>query len=129
MDDAIHWTVPLDHPAFAGHFPGTPILPGVLLLDTVLLKLAEASGLSLQSLSVSSVKFLSPAKPGDQLTLTHQVNANGSIRFQITAAVVKQSTKRSKANSLPEQRPIAGGTIVPRPTEKPEQMEEAEKTA
>lgn len=122
MDEAIRWTVPLDHPAFAGHFPGTPILPGVLLLDTVLLKLAEAKGLSLESLSVSSVKFLSPAGPGDQLTLTHQVNANGSIRFQITAAVPNESTERSEANSLPEQRPIAGGTIVPR------QMEKAEKT-
>ena len=122
MDEAIHWTVPLDHPAFAGHFPGTPILPGVLLLDTVLLKLAEASGLSPQSLTVSSVKFLSPAKPGDQLTLTHQINANGSIRFQITAAVVKESNNRSKANSVPEQRPIAGGTIVPR------QSEDTEKT-
>ena len=118
MDEAIHWTVPLDHPAFAGHFPGTPILPGVLLLDTVLLKLAEASGLSLQSLTVSSVKFLSPAGPGDQLTLTHQINTNGSIRFQITAAVVKESAKRSKADSVPEQRPIAGGTIVPRQAEK-----------
>ena len=118
MDEAIHWTVPLDHPAFAGHFPGTPILPGVLLLDTVLLKLAEASGLSPQSLTVNSVKFLNPAKPGDQLTLTHQINANGSIRFQITAAVVKESTTRLKANSVTEQRPIAGGTIVPRSTER-----------
>ena len=126
MDEAIHWTVPLDHPAFAGHFPGSPILPGVLLLDTVLQKLAEASGLSLQSLTVSSVKFLSPAKPGDQLTLTHQINTNGSIRFQITAAVVKESTERSKAHLLTEQRPIAGGTIVPRQTEKPENTEKTD---
>ena len=117
MDDAIHWTVPLDHPAFAGHAPGAAILPGVLLLDTVLLKIAEASSLSLESLSVGSVKFLSPAKPGDQLTLTHQINANGSIRFQITAAVLKESAKRSKANSVAKQRPIAGGTIVPRKAE------------
>jgi len=123
MDEAIRWTVPLDHPAFAGHFPGTPILPGVLLLDTVLLKLAEASGLSLQSLTVSSVKFLSPAGPGDQLTLTHQINTNGSIRFQITAAVVKESTKRSKANAPAEQRPIAGGTIVPRQSENTEKTD------
>lgn len=126
MDEAIHWTVPLDHPAFAGHFPGTPILPGVLLLDMVLLKLAEATGLSPQSLSVSSVKFLSPAGPGDQLTLTHQINANGSIRFQITAAVPREPTRRSKANALPEQRPIAGGTIVPRQTEKTENVEKTD---
>ena len=126
MDEAIHWTVPLDHPAFAGHFPGTPILPGVLLLDMVLVKLAEATGLSPQSLSVSSAKFLSPAGPGDRLALTYQINANGSIRFQITAAVPLDSTTRSKANALPQQRPIAGGTIVPRKTEKTENVEKTD---
>ncbi|RYY52317.1 MAG: CoA ligase, partial [Comamonadaceae bacterium] len=35
---AVHATreVPLDHPAFAGHFPGQPLLPGALLLSEVL---------------------------------------------------------------------------------------------
>ena len=43
MTHTTYWTVPLDHPAFAGHFPGTPILPGVVLLDTALQAIASAN--------------------------------------------------------------------------------------
>ena len=46
MSEAIHFTVPLDHPAFAGHFPGKPILPGVVLLDVALQTIAGASGIT-----------------------------------------------------------------------------------
>ena len=38
------WAVPPDHPAFAGHFPGRPIVPGVVLLDQALLFAAQMRG-------------------------------------------------------------------------------------
>lgn len=89
MNKAVHWTVPLDHPAFAGHFPGTPILPGVVLLDTALQAIANANGIALDRCQISSVKFLSPANPGEALEIQHAISANGTIRFDIVAGMRK----------------------------------------
>ena len=89
MNKVTHWTVPLDHPAFAGHFPGTPILPGVVLLDTALQEIAAASGLVLDRCEISSVKFLSPANPGDALEIQHEIATSGTIRFDIVAGTRK----------------------------------------
>ena len=97
MNNATHWTVPLDHPAFAGHFPGTPILPRVLLLDAVLHAIAAATGLALDVCEISSVKFLSPAGPGNELVIRHTLSAGGTIHFDIVAGTRK----------------IASGSIVP----------------
>ena len=89
MNNTTHWTVPVDHPAFAGHFPGTPIFPGVLLLDTVLHAIAAATGIALDLCEISSVKFLSPASPGDELVIHHTDLVNSTIRFDIVVGTRK----------------------------------------
>lgn len=99
MNNATHWIVPLDHPAFAGHFPGAPILPGVILLDTALHAITAATGIALDICEISSVKFLSPANPGDELVIQHVISTSGTIRFDIVAGMRK----------------IASGSIVPGP--------------
>ena len=53
MNNTTHWTIAPDHPAFAGHFPGTPILPGVVLLDSALQAIAAATGLVLDRCEIS----------------------------------------------------------------------------
>ena len=97
MNNAAHWTVPPDHPAFAGHFPGNPILPGVVLLDVALQIIANSSGIALDLCEISSVKFLSLARPGDELLIRHSVSSIGTIRFDIMAGTRK----------------IASGSIMP----------------
>lgn len=98
MNHVTHWTVPPDHPAFAGHFPGTPILPGVVLLDVALQIIAKTSGIALDLCEISAVKFLSPVSPGDELLIQHSVSVSGTIRFDILAGMRK----------------IASGSIVPK---------------
>ena len=89
MSTLAHWIVPPGHPAFAGHFPGMPILPGVVLLDWALQVICDTSGIVLQSCTINSVKFLHPALPGDALILAHSQLENGSILFDISTATHK----------------------------------------
>lgn len=99
MTNTLHYTVPLDHPAFAGHFPGAPILPGVLLLDMALQAIGTATGLALDTCEIGSVKFLSPARPGDRLEIQHRRAAGGTIRFDIVAGARKIATGSIAAQS------------------------------
>jgi 3-hydroxyacyl-[acyl-carrier-protein] dehydratase len=77
--------VPVDHPSFAGHFPGRPILPGVLLLAEVMEALRElGDGSAAAGCEIASAKFLSPVGPGAELTITLQVSPTG-WRFDVHA--------------------------------------------
>src|SRR5437762_14136205 len=55
--------IPADHPSLAGHFPGAPIVPAVVVLEEVAAALAEwRQGSELTG--IPSVKFIAPIKPG-----------------------------------------------------------------
>lgn len=72
-----------DHPAYAGHFPGQPILPGVVLLDAALYALAGVLGMPAASGQIKSAKFLSPVLPGEALTLHYTASTADGFRFDI----------------------------------------------
>ena len=75
-------TVPADHPSLNGHFPGAPIVPGVVILDEVVAALTEEQkGCRLVGIRV--VKFLQPLKPGQPFTicLAGVVGAEKEIDF------------------------------------------------
>ncbi|HZY19962.1 MAG TPA: 3-hydroxyacyl-ACP dehydratase [Ramlibacter sp.] len=59
-----------DHPAFAGHFPGQPLLPGVVLLAQAIEALIQAPDCAAwvaAGASLGAVKFLAPVPPGADL--------------------------------------------------------------
>ena len=76
-------TVAADHPAFAGHFPGAPVLPGVMLLDEAIRAVELAAGGEPRRWRVGAVKFLRAVGPGEPLTLAQEPVAGGTIRFTI----------------------------------------------
>lgn len=51
-----------DHPCLAGHFPGAPLVPGVVLLEQVAQALQARHGLRLAR--IVEAKFLAPLLPG-----------------------------------------------------------------
>lgn len=57
-----------DHPTAAGHFPGNPIIPGALLLDTILLAIGDHSP-AMPHCEVRATKFLRPVRPGDRIRI------------------------------------------------------------
>lgn len=61
---SMHFVIPHDHPSLPGHFPGRPIVPGVLLLEQVLVAIEVEHG-GLGSLRLPQVKFLQPLLPGE----------------------------------------------------------------
>jgi 3-hydroxyacyl-[acyl-carrier-protein] dehydratase len=92
--------VPKNHPAFAGHFPRFPVLPGAVLLDQVLATIESQRGIDLTQWRITSAKFLGMVRPGDALHLEHEVSKGGSIRFTLGAANRKvASGSLSKAES------------------------------
>jgi len=46
----VQFTIPADHPSLPGHFPGNPVVPGVLVLDRVLDAVQVASGVPVGAL-------------------------------------------------------------------------------
>lgn len=59
------FAIAADHPCLPGHFPGRPIVPGVVVLERVLEVIERAHG-PLPACALPQVKFVQPLLPGEQ---------------------------------------------------------------
>ncbi|SFW71539.1 MULTISPECIES: hydroxymyristoyl-ACP dehydratase [Luteibacter] len=69
------------HPSFAGHFPGRPIVAGVLLLEAAAQALHAWRGLSVRQ--VVDAKFLAPLLPDEDAELTLMAVDERRFRFTV----------------------------------------------
>src|SRR5262245_14624497 len=77
--------IPLSGPLYEGHFPGRPLLPGVVLLDLALRALAGGTPPALREIATLRLRRL--VAPGDILELGTQAFApDGRVRLEVRRA-------------------------------------------
>jgi 3-hydroxymyristoyl/3-hydroxydecanoyl-(acyl carrier protein) dehydratase len=77
----LRFTVPADHPALPGHFPGRPIVPGVLLLDAVIQAVAALDPHRAAPGRLVRAKFLAPVTPGAEVEIALEPGGADRLGF------------------------------------------------
>ena len=91
--------VTINEPFFNGHFPGHPVMPGVLIIEAMAQlsgvlafetkNLRPAEGYTYYLAGTDKSRFKRPVVPGDQLVMTSSILADkrGVMKFDCTAFV------------------------------------------
>jgi 3-hydroxymyristoyl/3-hydroxydecanoyl-(acyl carrier protein) dehydratase len=87
--------LPARHPAFDGHFPGKPVLPGVVQIDWVARLAADYFGIDSFAATDFQVKFRRVIEPGPDLRLTLRLDrTSGSLSFEYRTVGAPASSGR-----------------------------------
>jgi 3-hydroxyacyl-[acyl-carrier-protein] dehydratase len=106
--------VTYNEPFFPGHFPGRPVMPGVMIIEA----LAQAAGIlcfvtggvipdhntRFYFVGINNARFRRPVVPGDQLVLTAQLERSlrGIWCFSTVALVGEQEAAHADMMLAPE---------------------------
>ena len=87
--------IPADHPCLPGHFPGLPVVPGVVLIDRIVTACETWLGVPLRIDAMPQVKFVAPLLPGETARAVLIWNGVDTIQFKLAR----------------ESQPLAAGTL------------------
>ncbi len=98
--------VSVNEPHFIGHFPGAPIMPGVLIVEScaqlcsLVVESDGADGKLYVLLKIDGFKFVKPVIPGDTLTITVKKTRAGGNVFGFDAEVKVDGNVHAKGSLL-----------------------------
>lgn len=93
-------TLSAAHPALPGHFPGRPVVPGVVLLDQVLSQASHWLGRPLSAAALVQAKFTAPLLPEQEAWL-HLELQEQRLKFDIQRAGQPIAQGSFRLNGLP----------------------------
>lgn len=80
----VRYSMPAAHPCLAGHFPGRPLVPGVVLLDAVFSAITAAGHGTVARLR--HAKFVAPVGPEQPVEISLTEPGAGRIAFRCLCA-------------------------------------------
>ena len=104
----MRFTIAADHPCLPGHFPGRPLVPGVVLLDRVLDAIEMEHG-ALGPLRMPQVKFLQPLLPGEEARV--ELESLGGSAGESAGAAPRWRFRVLRGDTL-----LASGEVVSGPS-------------
>ena len=84
--------IAVSHPALPGHFPGHPVVPGVVLLEAVVAALPQHAGATQRVTGFPVVKFLAPLLPEREFEVVFSAKHPGQMTFAVVANGEKLAT-------------------------------------
>ena len=89
-----------EHPSLPGHFPGHPVVPGVVMLGEVIDVIRQVTRGPLEILEFPLIKFVSPLSPGEPLIIRLASNMHGERTFTCFAGGRTIATGRVVCRSM-----------------------------
>src|SRR5512139_2096548 len=86
MGQEIQGEISRNHPALAGHFPGNPVVPGVVLLTELLRAIERELGWGNGPVTVTAVKFMRLLRPNEPFTLRLEPLSDREVSFAVLRA-------------------------------------------
>lgn len=107
----MRFTIAADHPCLPGHFPGRPLVPGVVLLERVLEAIEMEHG-ALGPLRLPQVKFLQPLLPGEEARVELELAGDPAGELPGTSPGNQGAASRWRFRVLRGDTLLASGDVV-----------------
>ncbi len=98
------------HASLTGHFPGNPVVPGVVLLDEVTHVLRGHVGVGLRITGMPTLKFLSPLLPAEDFHINVDIDKPGRASFTVMVGERKILIGRATYEDVEQPTPTPSDT-------------------
>ena len=83
MRHEVQGSISPTHPSLAGHFPGNPVVPGVVILNELLRAAESWLHWKGDPVAVTSVKFMRLLRPNEPFTMLLEQRSDSAVSFAV----------------------------------------------